>query len=597
MELVGRSLDDIAQELATLRCEKSALEGETARLNALMPELQTLRKENVDFRGALKFFVRQTQFVPGIDRSPSELPAEVVSVVFDELALITPSYEYNPDVHLGPHSPFMDHVRFQKGLTLLCKRWWEPATQALYKRVVIRHMGQISALARTLSATDAGYDFSSLVKDIALHECAILKPFSDVVLEDLRLILRRCTTLQSFSMVPHFNYSSGVWQWLGSALDVSWMAPGSLRSFLCEGSATRLLHLELPLATDSPSAIVELHHILSQATRLLSLRLPPLYLQNMEDEPPIALSTLPVLSMSGLNELQFSTRCCYFTDWATSYLQLPSLTSLTLLDHDGHIPIPFLVAHGGRLTYLHCYPPGNNPDRWQISSFDYGLRELAGVTPMIEHLIVCTRLVSKVLHELNYAKQPLLHLRHLDVWLHSTRLTRQRVIELSFNRYDATTARANREKFPALDENVRFLSYHGHSDLPKICHPSALCTDDETRALRIRDVCVVQTSWCVRANEDFAELHEKSNSATAASDEEEDPDFVPEDDEEDRTSWISEDASDSGSETGSADNGGEDSYEAVSEGLDVQLQSGLYTTLPLWAFNERWALEAVDSRP
>ncbi len=37
MELVGRSLDDIAQELATLRCEKSALEGETARLNALMP--------------------------------------------------------------------------------------------------------------------------------------------------------------------------------------------------------------------------------------------------------------------------------------------------------------------------------------------------------------------------------------------------------------------------------------------------------------------------------------------------------------------------------------------------------------------------------
>ena len=36
-ELVGRTLDDIARELAALRCENARLQGETDRLNALMP--------------------------------------------------------------------------------------------------------------------------------------------------------------------------------------------------------------------------------------------------------------------------------------------------------------------------------------------------------------------------------------------------------------------------------------------------------------------------------------------------------------------------------------------------------------------------------
>ena len=36
-ELVGRPLDDIARELATLRCEKARLQSEADRLNALMP--------------------------------------------------------------------------------------------------------------------------------------------------------------------------------------------------------------------------------------------------------------------------------------------------------------------------------------------------------------------------------------------------------------------------------------------------------------------------------------------------------------------------------------------------------------------------------
>ncbi|KAI0721259.1 hypothetical protein C8T65DRAFT_631169 [Cerioporus squamosus] len=294
-----------------------------------------------------------------------------------------------------------------------------------------------------------------------------------------------------------------------------------------------------------------------------------------------------MLSLPALSELQFSTRCRDFTDWATSSLQLPNLTSLTLIDYDGHIPLPFLAAHGGRLTYLHCYPPEKSPDTWHVSSVQFGFDELSDVAPMIEHLIVCTQSVPHLLRDLSQGERSLLHLRYLDIWMRLPGLTRQRVLEESFKEYDAATG-ANKEKFPALGEHIRFLSYHGHSDLPKICHPSAISADDEIRALCIRDICVVQTSWCVRANEDFVELDEGLNSATAASDDEEDLEFVPEDDGEDRTSWISEDASDVGSDAGSFDNGGEESFVTLSEGEGLEeLPNGLYT-LPHRALLEQY---------
>ena len=164
------------------------------------------------------------QSAPCGDRSRLQsLPLEIIDLVLSELASAAPApYEHSPDLILGPHSPWVRYESFKKGLTLVCRAWWEPTTRMLYKRITLRRMGQISALARTLStASEAGFDFSACVEHLGLHECAILKPFADVVLEDLRCILRRCTALRSFSTVPHFNYGSGVWQWLGSSLDVT----------------------------------------------------------------------------------------------------------------------------------------------------------------------------------------------------------------------------------------------------------------------------------------------------------------------------------------------------------------------------------------
>ncbi|TFK81653.1 hypothetical protein K466DRAFT_330966 [Polyporus arcularius HHB13444] len=548
-------------------------------------ELHALQKENVDSRKSLN-----TEFAACVNSPPPALPAEVVKVVFDELALIaTQPYEYVPDVLLGPRSSYMDHVRFQKGLTLVCKSWWDLATRVLYERIVIRRMGQIPALARTLSATDAGYNFGSLVKHITLHECAILKPFSDVVLEHLRIVLRHCTTLQSFSMVPHYNYRGRAWYGLGSALDNNWMALETIRNVLQTGRAETLRHLELSVQTESRTAIVELYHLLSQTTQLLSLKLVP-FPCGREYEAYNEFTAPQMLTLPSLNDLQISMEGYNLYEWIASSWQLPNLTFLTFLDFYGHISLPFLAAHGGQLIYLHCYPSSSeHAASWHgMHVTQHGFDQLADVAPMLEHLVVC-KAASDILRDFRKADRPLVHLRHLDVWVpHVAGLTRQRVMEESFEGYDDAPG-SDREKFPALGENVRFLSHrvHGHSDLPKICHPSALSQSDEVRALYVRDVCVVQTSWCVWANEVPARIRDEPGSDTADSDEEEDPEFVAGDDEEDKTSWCSEDASDHGSETGSLDGMAEDSHVMLRE--DKVTENGTSHQ----ALLEQWDLEEI----
>ncbi|RPD54978.1 hypothetical protein L226DRAFT_613557 [Lentinus tigrinus ALCF2SS1-7] len=590
-ELIRRPLADIAQELAALRADKARLQDEVDGLNALMPELHTLRKENVERRKALGFFIRQTEFIPRVDSvrlsgpRTQELPSDIIAAILDALVAVSPPYEHKPDIVLGPRSPWMDHIRFQKGLTLVCKAWWEPATRVLYNRVVLRRMGQITAFARTLSETNVGYDFARHVKHIALHDCAILNPFSDVVLEDLRFVLRRCTAVQSFTVAPHMSYSSGMWRLPGSSLDIGWMSQESLRSLVRKGPIANLRHLELPLDRKSRLAIVELYHILFETKQLLSLKLELLDFRT-PPEDDVELSTLPTLSLPLLCELQFSTRCEIFTDWVTSSCKMPNLRSLTLTKSDS-IPLSFLEAHGGRLTYINC----NNFDS-QLPNSNHltDLRSLAETCPMVEHLVVCHAFdVVEVLFVLHRARQPLLHLRYLDIWLtESWRgpvVTQEKLVD-SFARYDKYHRKsgAKREKFPVLGTNARYLSYYGHTDLPRICHPAALSGDDEVRTVRVHDACIVQTLWLVQEKEgDVWPGHPESD------DQSNDSDFVPESEDEDTTSWISDDASDNSAEADSGlDDGSEDTHDTWTE--DQVLKGLSCKALP-----EQWDAETINS--
>lgn len=73
--------------------------------------------------------------------------------------------------------------RFRKGLALVSRFWWEPATRALYEHVILRRVDQIAAFARTLRipAEDAGVDFGAMVRRITLHECVVVFPECNIV--------------------------------------------------------------------------------------------------------------------------------------------------------------------------------------------------------------------------------------------------------------------------------------------------------------------------------------------------------------------------------------------------------------------------------
>ena len=541
------------------------------------------------------------------------MPVEIWGVVFDQLLLLCPPYEHKPDIVLGPRSPWMEYMRFQRGLTLVCKQWWELATRALHHRIVLRRMCQISALARALWQT-AGtrYDFSGCVKDIALHDLGIVRPFTDAVLGDLRFILRRCTMLQSFSTVPHTNYVTEMWALIGSSLDGSWIYMDCMRSILRAGPLANLRHLDLELLLHQgpmKTKLLELHQLLSETPQLVSLKLGAERLQGLSGSTAAPTdsshtSTLPMLCLPALRELELSVYYPTLVTWATSSCQFPNLTSLTFIDYLGELPLHLLDAHGARLTYLHCYPLQDSIDgSWYIGHSWHGFSALSNTSPMLQHLVTTAPFV---LLELNRCTQPLFHLRYLDVWPHLRDATRREAIqELLYNADIANVEHANREKYPALGNNIRLLSFHGHSDIPRICHPAALSREDEIRTMCVRDVQVVQTSWCVRAHKDFTTTPASWPESEGISnnlddpDDSDDPDFVLEsaDEEEDSESWVSEDSDTSEAEEMSDHSSldGESVDETDTWGPDDVLTARPEGRHVCCALREDWDVDNIDS--
>ena len=85
----------------------------------------------------------------------------------------------------------------------MSKTWRQSATRGLYEQVVIRHLGQISRLARTLSSKDAGIDFGALVRKVTLHHCIVVLPDWHVKARSLEAVLKRCVALEEFSFHDH----------------------------------------------------------------------------------------------------------------------------------------------------------------------------------------------------------------------------------------------------------------------------------------------------------------------------------------------------------------------------------------------------------
>ncbi|KAI0756633.1 hypothetical protein C8Q80DRAFT_46870 [Daedaleopsis nitida] len=570
-ELVTRPLEDIAREMTALRTAKESLARDVARMAALMPELELLRKESPVLRSAIKIFVRQTEFVPAMQyRAPPGLPLDIVRMVLKDA--VAPPYEYDPRLWLGPRSAWMDNLRFCKNLTLVCRDWWEPATSLFYEHVTLRRMGQVSALLDTLTRSRLGPDLSSYVKSITLFDFVVLPSCADMVRADLHALQSICTTLRSFSFTEQENISFYLQKRYRSDLsdfDLSWMPAALSRGVLQERAVSTLRKLELSMYWD-PEALINLHRFLASTTHLSSLKLEhvdrdsitPLPL-DFDNAHSVSLCTLEELHMDGA-----------FIDYATSMWSLAQLKALTI-QQCPHAA-DFVCRHGQRLTYLHIYEGRSRSSIPQVK-----LPRILDQCPLLEHLVGPN--LEDVADALLLAPSSSVHLQYLDVQspreyyprTRAWRWTRESLMKW----VDENIETAEHEVYvPALvRRNIRLIQYNkslvplGYHDIPRILHPAALLGEDKDRVrfATLGGQPWVQTSWLVCPNIDFAAEH-KLWGGRGKPEEDEDSSYAPEENEEDRTSWISDDSD--RSSAGSEGDGGSEG--AVLEELTEEEDAG-----------------------
>ena len=187
-------------------------------------------------------------------------------------------HEHDPSV-MRLWSTWLDRLRFRKGLILVCKAFAGPAAAVLYENVVFRRMGQVLALARTLSS-EVGRSLSSPIQRVRMDSCVIWAPCADVVKHELLFVLRRCTALRSFSFQSHPNFPSTNSAHKDSPIAWDGFHPAWLLhdhtddvGRLCQGilsSALLKLDISMPL---SETQVAELHELLSAARLLRPLKL------------------------------------------------------------------------------------------------------------------------------------------------------------------------------------------------------------------------------------------------------------------------------------------------------------------------------------
>ncbi|KAI0756632.1 hypothetical protein C8Q80DRAFT_46777 [Daedaleopsis nitida] len=433
-ELSERSLTDIAREVEHLRLENAQLRGDLAvaraEIDRLRPELSQTQKETVTYRAAVKFLMREGGFLqPIMSTGPhfASLPPEILLRIFK--GTMPPYHEHDPAA-LRPRNPWIEEIRFRKGLTLVCKTWSWPATAILYEDVVLRRMGQIPALARTLSSPN-GRDFGVLIQHIRMDSCVVWAPCADVVQQDLSFILTRSVALRSFSFHGNPNFPIVNTPDEGNGWDgfnPSWFVDKTtIQDAFVTRISSGLRELDISM-TLSETYVVGLHRLLSQATSLTSLKIGPVAVGGwFRDTPRTPLGTLELPS---LRYLQLYTDHPLFVTLVCSSWKMPALQGLTAMNCRD-IPIELLKKHGRPLTYLHICPKKN--DRvydysWEPCATTYLDDDFASICPVLEHFVFPAMSPNQtppiILRSL---RSPTI--RYVDIWCHACAATREQMEE------------------------------------------------------------------------------------------------------------------------------------------------------------------------
>ena len=391
---------------------------------------------------------------------------------------------------MRPWNPWLDELHFRKGLVLVCKTWSWSATAFLYEDIVLSRMGQIPALAQTLSSGGTR-NLCGLVQHLRLDGCVVWAPCTTVVREDLLTILRRCVALRTLSFHPHPNFPyanrpddvHNGWQGYNPTWFVHDHADDFGLAFQVHLSSW-LRELDVAIVL-TETQVVELHKLLSSAKNLCSLKI------GSVKEPGDLQSSIPALRplcLPVLTEFQLHATHPTFITLVCSRWVMPALKGLTVLNCFV-LPEELLKSHGRSLTYLNICPSR------KTGVYDYSwepcvvksLEDLRESCPVLEHLVFPAHTPTFTAADiLDTIRSPTL--RYLDIWCHQCFASRARIER-------ELQCIVDSGQTPALIR-IRRLQRVVHPDLPVICHPS-LVSGDEERVYRFPRAHFLQTSYAV----------------------------------------------------------------------------------------------------
>ncbi|KAI0652242.1 hypothetical protein C8Q79DRAFT_84836 [Trametes meyenii] len=429
----------------------------------------------------------EPQGSPGIQSPPHELLLHILRQTR------SPRFQNDPSVIQGPRSIWITELRASKNFVLVCKGWHDTATELLYEDIVLRRMGQISALARTLVMDLNGpRRLSHLVKSIRMDSCVVLWPCANAVHDGLKDIFQQCTSLRTFEFRPLRGVpilaspSDGE---RSQAFNPSWFLQGpsdTVAQAFHERLSTTLRTLDLRMPS-MPITVTELHQLLSSAICLESLKLGAVQ-QEPTDGVINPYLALPLLHLSELEELEIDVNEPRFCEHICKVWVMPKLARLTTVNSTA-VPRNLLITHGQRLVYLNLFPKLKHSSK--ADDFDdRAVRHIYPAwCPVLQHLVVPNAAIQGPhLADWGNPGHPgdslnTVTLRYIDIWADFYLITK-----LEWKARGQIRERWNLPSWIGL----RRLHLLRMVDLPRICHPSEPLTDDETLIWRFPQLIIVQ---------------------------------------------------------------------------------------------------------
>ncbi|EIW78213.1 hypothetical protein CONPUDRAFT_138595 [Coniophora puteana RWD-64-598 SS2] len=294
------------------------------------------------------------------------LPIELIIDIFG-MACAPPSF-FDPHLGCGSTSPWGLNLRFQKGLTLVCRAWSGAGKEFLYHDIAIRRVDQLPLLAHLLSS-DSTSTLALMVK--RLRVLCFVSPSQHHELDIfLKLLFSMCTKLRHFVFDPVIGGSHRSLS-VGPALMALQTVPETHRDMIT--------HVKLGFLVPLSDAVPEL----SRFPNLTFLSCEVSHLPPAFNGEPYELSRLEDLHLTF--SFAFSQVASDNYRSVTSNLRLPALRKLSLVaeralgEHLYPFYMSFLEKHGKQLRYLVIYG-----DLFLVPTIEGLIRHC----PCIEHLVV-----------------------------------------------------------------------------------------------------------------------------------------------------------------------------------------------------------------